>query len=345
MLPRPAIGTVAAEARVSIKTVSRVINNSRRVTAATREHVMGVIRRLNYSPSPTARRLAGHRSYLVGLPFDNPYASYVTEVQSGSLASFRDANYQVVMHACDARSPQIADEIHLFVDSVRVDGVILTPPLSDMSAVIAVLESEAIPFVRIAPSTRSDPARSIFTNDREACAAMTRHLICLGHRRIGFVIGQLDHAGTVQRYNGYCDGLETSGLNRSVRLVAQGDGTFESAVECTRRLLEKPSGTLPTAIVASNDAMAAGVLTAARMMGIAVPDELSIAGFGDEPLAAQMWPRLSTIRQPLHAMAQQAATLLMRQLRGETADHLQQPPRLIESTLVLRQSTAAARAP
>src|SRR5262245_21761250 len=114
MFTRPAIGTVAAEARVSIKTVSRVINNSDRVTAATREHVMSVIRRLGYSPSPNARRLVGHRSYLVGLPFDNPHASYVTDVQSGSLASFRDANYQVVMHACDSQTPLLGDEIRLF---------------------------------------------------------------------------------------------------------------------------------------------------------------------------------------------------------------------------------------
>lgn len=247
------------------------------------------------------------------------------------------------MHACDAQSPQIADDILRFVHSVRVDGVILTPPLSDMSAVIAALETEAIPFVRIAPSTSSDPARSIFTNDREACAAMTRHLISLGHRRIGFVIGHLDHAGTVQRYNGYCDGLKSAGLSRNSRLVAQGDGTFESAAECARRLLEKPRETRPTAIFTSNDAMAAGVLAAARRMGIAVPQELSIAGFGDEPLAAQVWPRLSTIRQPLHAMAKQAAAVLL-QLLDETAEH-RQPSKCIgqriESTLVLRQSTAA----
>lgn len=339
MLPRPAIGTVAAAARVSIKTVSRVINNSDRVTAATREHVMGVIRRLGYSPSPNARRLAGHRSLLVGLPFDNPYASYVTEVQSGSLASFRAANYQVVMHACDSQAPALAEDIRLFVHSVRVDGVILTPPLSDAVAVIEALEADETPFVCIAPASRSDPSRSVFANDREACAAMTQHLAGLGHRRIGFIVGHARHAGTTQRYMGFCDGLRASGLGLNADLVVQGDGTFESAIECTRRLLRPRSGLRPTAIFASSDAMAAGALRAAHEKNIAVPEKLSIAGFGDEPLASQVWPRLSTIRQPLHGLARQAAALLMSQLLPEAAPVPQQP---VQSTLVLRQSMAPA---
>jgi len=339
MLTRPAIGTVAAEARVSIKTVSRVINNSNRVKAATRDHVMGVIRRLGYSPSPNARRLAGHRSLVVGLPFDNPDANYVTEVQSGSLASFRAANYQVVMHACDSTSPLLADEIRSFVHSVRVDGVILTPPLSDAIAVMDVLDEDGIPFVRIAPVARGDTARSVFANDRESSAAMTRQLAALGHRRIAFIVGPAAHAGASQRYIGYCDGLRDSGLSLDPAQVVECDGSLESALESSRRLLRLPVKERPTAIFAGTDLMAVGALHAARECGIAVPAALSVAGFGDDLIARQVWPTLSTIRQPLHTLARQAAELLLSQLNSQPRPTWQPSA---DPALVLRRSTAAA---
>jgi LacI family transcriptional regulator len=342
---RPAIGTVATQARVSVKTVSRVLNNAKSVSPATRNRVMGAIRELNYSPSPTARSLAGHRSRLVGLPFDGPYASYVTDIQSGSLSIFRAANYQTVMHACDSRSANVALELGTFVHSLRVDGIILTPPLSDLRSVTDLLKAENIPFVKIAPAARSNPAHSVFTNDRDACAWMVRHLFSQGHRRIAYVIGHPDHAGTAQRYAGYCDGIAAIGLSQNPELVVQCDSTFESAIEQARTLLNLPAQLRPTAIFAGNDAMAAGVLRLAHELAIQVPDELSIAGFGDEPLASQVWPPLTTIRQPLQALARQAAVLLMKQLfREEDARTAQSPPpfdpsQRVESSLILRQST------
>ena len=339
MVTRPAIGTVAAEARVSIKTVSRVINNSDRVTPATRDHVLSVIRRLGYSPSPNARRLAGHRSLLVGLPFDNPYASYVTEVQGGSLAGFRAVNYQVVAHACDSRSASLGDDIRQFVRSVLVDGVILTPPLSDSEAVRDALDEDEIPFVRMAPASRDDPSRSVFANDRESSCAMTRQLAALGHRRIGFMLGDRHHAGTVQRYEGYRDGLRSSGLSFDPHWVVEGNGCFESGITGARELLRLRASRRPTALFCCNDKMAAGALHAAHASGVAVPRELSIAGWGDEPLANQVWPRLSTIREPLHGLARQAAALLVTQLRPDSPALTIDP---VASSIVLRQSTAPA---
>ena len=344
MFARPAIGTVAAEARVSIKTVSRVINNSNRVTAATREHVMGVIRRLGYSPSPNARRLAGHRSYLIGLPFDNPYALYATKVQSSCRERFRSANYQVVMHACDSRAVSLADEIRLFVRSVRVDGVILTPPLSDSTAVIEVLEEESIPFVRIAPAVRSDTARSVLANDREYCAAMVERLTALGHRRIAFLVGQTFHVGSSSRYRGYCDGLRASELPVDPKLIMETDGSFDSAASAVRRLLSLERDQRPTAIFAANDPMAAAAVWVAHEQGLKVPGDMSIVGYGDEPIACQVWPQLSTIRQPVDQLAEQAAALLLAQLNNPKAvplgllGHLKQP----DNCIVLRQSTGPA---
>ena len=340
-LQRPTISTVASQARVSIKTVSRVLNNSSAVTPATREHVIEVMRRLSYRPSPTARTLAGHPSLLVGMPFDSSAVRYVTEVQMGTLPTFRAANYQVVMHACDAYAADLVDEIRIFIQRVRVDGMILPPPLSHMEGIVEALSELGVPFVKIASPRRADFARNVFTNEREACAAMVEHLAAGGHKRIAFIAGPTGCTACEQRYLGYLDGLKQVELPLLPTLVKRGANTVPSGMACGRELLVQPRNLRPTAIFASNDEMAAGVLRAAHDFRIDVPAELSVAGFEDAPIASQIWPRLTTIRQPIRAMAERAAALLMEQLQGGPA----RPPsgatlQLIESELILRQSTA-----
>jgi len=342
-LQRPTISTVAAQARVSIKTVSRVLNNSTSVTAQTREHVMEVMRKLSYRPSPTARTLAGHKSLLVGMPFDSSAVRYVTEVQMGTLQTFRAANYQVVMHACDAYASDVVDEIATFVQRVRVDGIILTPPLSHMETIVEALLEQGVPVVKIASPRRADFARNVFTNEREACAAMVTYLAGNGHGYIGFVAGPTSCTASEQRYLGYLDGLKQADLPLISTLVKRGANTVPSGMACGRELLMQRRDQRPTAIFASNDEMAAGVLRAAHDLQIDVPGELSVAGFEDSPIASQIWPRLTTIRQPIRMMAERAAALLMEQLRNgqEPAEQRREAAlQLVESSLIVRQSTA-----
>jgi LacI family transcriptional regulator len=211
----------------------------------------------------------------------------------------------------------------------------VTPPLSDMRTLKALLEEQNVPFVRIAPAEHADDRRSVYTNDRESCARMTEHLGGLGHARIGFIIGNPDHAAVTDRYQGYRDGLRRCGLALDKKLIAQGYNSYDSGVACARKLLQVPAAKRPTAIFASNDEMAAGVLAVAHGLGLAIPEELSVVGFDDVPLASQVWPALTTIRQPIPAMAAQAAELLLRQLRGEPYDR---SGRVVESALMFRQS-------
>lgn len=340
-LQRPTIGTVAAQARVSIKTVSRVLNNSSSVTQATRDHVLAVIRELRFSPSPTARRLAGHKSQLIGMPFDSSAVRYVTEVQMGSLPTFLAANYHVVHHACDAYALDIVEEVMTFIQRVRVDGLILTPPLSHTDALIEALLAQAVPFVSIASLRGQDAARSVFTDEREACAAMVGQLVADGHDRIGFVRGPAGCTVSEQRYLGYVDGLQRAGLPVFPAWVRQGDNSVASGWTGGRQLLTQPRGARPTAIFASNDDMAAGVLRVAHDLRIDVPGELSVAGCEDSPIASQIWPRLTTIRQPIRAMAERAAVLLMEQLQTkEDRTGEGRPQQLVEAALIWRQSTA-----
>jgi LacI family transcriptional regulator len=330
---------VAQRAGVSIKTVSRVINNVKSVKPQMRERVMRAIEKLDYHPNPSARGLGGSRSYLLGLLYDVSCAYYATGVLAGVLETCRQAKYQVVMQPCDYTAANLAEDVTRNIRQSRADGVILTPPLSDLSKVTSVLKSQRIPFVRIAPAKHSDAQRVVYTNDREICARMTEELAALGHQRIGFIIGNPDHAAVADRYRGYLDGLKASRLKADKSLVAQGYNSFVSGVQCGRKLLNVAVTKRPTAIFASTDEMAAGVLTVAHSMGLQVPQDLSVAGFDDVPLASQVWPALTTIRQPVADMAAKAADLLVRHLRGEPADNAEH---VFASSIQFRQSTGPA---
>jgi LacI family transcriptional regulator len=334
------IRDVAAQARVSIKTVSRVINNVKSVKPHTRERVLRVIRKLDYHPSPSARGLGGSRSYLISLLYDVSCAYYATGVLGGVLETCRAAHYQVVMQPCDYKSASLTEEVSRNLRQSRADGVIVTPPLSDMKTLKALLEEQNVPFVRIAPAEHADDRRSVYTNDRESCAKMTEQLAGLGHTRIGFIIGNPDHAAVADRFQGYRDGLRKCGMTLDKKLIAQGYNSYDSGVECARKLLQVPAAKRPTAIFASNDEMAAGVLAVAHGLGLAIPEDLSVVGFDDVPLASQVWPALTTIRQPIPAMAAQAAELLLRQLRGEPYDR---SGHVVESALMFRQSHGPSR--
>jgi LacI family transcriptional regulator len=334
------IRDVAAQARVSIKTVSRVINNVTTVKPHTRERVMRVIRKLDYHPNPSARGLSGSRSYLISLLYDRSCDYYATSVLAGVLDTCRAAHYQVIMQPCDHLSATLADEVARNAKHSRAAGVILTPPLSDQLALLGVLKQHRIPYVRIAPAEHSDNQRSVYTNDRESSARMTEHLASLGHTRIGFIIGNPHHAAVADRHKGYLDGLKNCGLTADKTLVAQGYNSHASGMQCARKLLQVPDDQRPTALFASNDEMAAGVLAVAHSMGLGVPDDLSVAGFDDMPLASQVWPALTTIRQPISAMSAKAADLLLQQLRGEPEDRA---AHVLESSLTFRQSTGPAQ--
>jgi len=330
---------VAEHAGVSIKTVSRVINNVKSVKPQIRERIKRSIEKLDYHPNPSARGLGGNRSYLLGLLYDFSCGYYTSTVLTGIIERSRAAKYQVVMQPCEYRSPALTEEMAHNLRESHVDGVILTPPLSDLSNVTDLLARLKVPFVRIAPGEHSDAARSVCTNDREVCAAMTEQLAALGHQRISFIIGNPDHAAVLSRYQGYLDGLRSSGLRWDKSLVAQGYNSSASGAQSARKLLMLPATKRPTAIFASNDEMAAGVLAVAHSLGLRVPEDLSVVGFDDSPLASQVWPALTTIRQPITDMAAQAVEVLLGMLSDETAI---QVARALPSSLVFRHSTGPA---
>jgi LacI family transcriptional regulator len=165
---------------------------------------------------------------------------------------------------------------------------------------------------------------------------MTEHLLQLGHRRIGFIMGQPDHGQSHDRLAGYRRALERNGIRFEDELVEQGLFEYESGYECGRKLLS--STRPPTAIFASNDAMAMGVLSVAHEMALDVPRELSVAGYDDSPLARHAWPSLTTVRQPVAEVARLATLEVVRQLQKRS----EKPPHhCLRAELVPRASTAS----
>ena len=321
------IGDVAQKAGVSIKTVSRVLNKELNVRQQTRDKVQKAIDALNYQPDPVARRLAGGRSFLIGLLYDSSSPSYVMDVQEGVLKVCRSEHYELLIHPCDHRR-NLVPEINSLIDRLKLDGVLLTPPLCDMAKLSKALHKKNVPFVSISPGESLDAAGTVHTNDREASAEMTSYLASLGHEKIGFIIGHPDHKAVANRFRGYKDGLKHSDLDFDEKLVAQGFNTFESGIECGNLLLSQPDR--PTAIFASNDEMAIGIMRVASQLELQIPEDLSVVGFDDRPLAKQLSPALTTIRQPIRAMAEKATQMLLKVLSGEVPEEAPMIPSMLQ---------------
>lgn len=337
-MAKSSIHDVAKRAGVSIKTVSRVINNEPNVRDNTRAVVQKAIKELNYRPNASARSLKGRRSYLIGLLYDNPSSSYVANIQQGVIDETRRRGYDLVIHPCNYLDPGLIEEVEALVRHANADGLVLTPPLCDDLKLLAKLDELKTPSVRIGAVEPKEGSVMVTTNDRDAVADLTRYLASLGHTRIGFIVGHPDHKAVANRYQGYQDGLQSCGLELDTELVIQGNNSFESGEECARKLLLRKER--PSAIIASNDDMATGVLRVSHEMKLRLPEDLSVAGFDDIPMASQVWPSLTTVKQPVKRMGERATGLLLDQLHAQPSEVRSES---IDSYLVLRESTGEAK--
>jgi LacI family transcriptional regulator len=326
---RPTIKDVAHIAGVSIKTVSRVLNGERYVRGDTRTRVQEAVAALGFHPSVAARSLGGKRSFQIGFICDNPNPYYTYEVQTGIRDRLAEAGVRLLAQPYDRGAGNMAQEIHALINATHVDGLILTPPVSDRTDVLELVGERDIPFVRIQPGKDHALAPSVAIDNVAAAQAMTARLIALGHQRIGFIGGPEDFAVSGERLAGYRAAMLAAGLSDE-KLVAAGDFGFEAGTAGAARLLDQA----PTAIFAASDAMAAGVLAEAHRRGMALPRDLSVCGFDDSSLASSVWPPLTTVRQPLRDIGWQAADLLLDTENEDTH-------RVLPFTIVERESTAA----
>jgi len=331
---RATINDVARVAEVSKKTVSRVINQSPFVREDTRERVNAVIKQLGFTPDPQARGLAFRRSFLVGLIYDNPSPTYVVNMQQGVLDALRDSGLELVVHPCNRNSPTLLEDIRGFVERQRLFGVIMPPSVSEDEAVIALLQDLDCPYVRIASVSLDQPQAMVVTNDWMGAAEAARHLADLGHRRIALVRGPDSFRSSEIRGKGFLDALTERGIPLPPEYDFRGGYTFESGVEAGKALLSLPQP--PTAIFTLNDDMAIGVMQAARDRGLELPRDLSVVGYDDLPMAARVWPNLTSVRLPVRDMGRMAAEKLLAPMRGIDPARLEQPE--VRPALVVRHS-------
>jgi len=323
MKTRPTIYDVAQHAKVSMKTVSRVINQELSVSEHTRQRVNEAIAALGWQPNLSARSLAGGRSYLIGLIYDNPSTSYISELQHGALQVCSGLGRHLLVYHIDSLAPDAAARVDEAVRSSRLDGVIVSPPVSDQTAVLDVLDALRVPYVRISPDVQLERSASVRMNDRAAAMEMTRMLLDAGHRQIGFICVRSDHGAASHRHEGYLEAMAGAGVEVDPAWIVHGDNTVASGMQGANRLLAL--NPRPTAIFAGNDDMAVGALMAAYAGGIQVPSQLSVVGFDDTPLAESVHPPLTTVRQPVAHMAMLAARWLVnteQQAQGRMEEQL-----------------------
>jgi len=320
---------------VSIKTVSRVLNDEPTVRPTTRERVKTAAALLHYHPNVIAQGLVGRRSYLLGLFYENPSPNYVVELQLGALDRLRDERYRLVVLPVESIG-SVADNIVGLMRSAALDGVILTPPASDNPTILRKLQEAQFPFVRIAATTAPEIGPSNTTDDVAASRALVGYLIGLGHRRIGMIKGDPTHPSSEARTQGYRRAFKDAGIPVDESLIARGKFNFDSGLHAARQLLAH--GEPPTAIFAQNDDMAAGVIAAAHDQGIAIPEDLSVVGYDDSAIAKIVYPRLTTIHQPVRDMAYGAADMLVAMVEDEPYQKLVDHP----FALVVRESAGPA---
>ena len=330
------INDIASMAGVSKKTVSRVINRSPLLNRETRDKVEAIIRETGYVPNPQARALALGRNFLIGLVYDNPNAQMILSMQRGVLEALHGTEFELVIRPVDRGSNQVMDDIRGFVSRQRLFGVVILPPMSENDALARMRDEEGCRYVRMGSAVLDDPEHMVASNDREAVAEAVRYLIAQGHRRIGLIAGPHGFRSAKERRDGFELALAEAGISLPRSLIADGQYTFESGQSASESLFDLSPR--PTAIFASNDEMAAGVLYAARQRGIAVPEELSIIGFDDTPLTTRVWPPLSTVRWPIVAMGRAAALKLIGTAIGEGSEVNE--PSMFSSTLIRRASVA-----
>ncbi|MBE0379562.1 LacI family transcriptional regulator [Pseudoalteromonas prydzensis ACAM 620] len=301
-----------------MKTVSRVINKEPSVRKKTYDIVMEAVNELNYQPNLAARNLAGTSSFTVGLVYDNPNAYYVIDMQNGVLSRCKDEGYELVIHPCTYTDANMEADFITMIKRSRLAGLVLTPPLSEQSSITNLLDELNIHYVRVLSGrpTDDDQDTCIYVNDYKAAYEITTHLLTHGHENIGFICGDKEHKSTSERLEGYKAALADHNTQFNNEFVYDGKYSFESGVEGAKALLADNNKLAITAILGGNDEMAAGALFASRLMGIAIPEQLSITGFEDSPFSRQTWPKLTTAHQANDVISQHAARLLFTKTRG-----------------------------
>lgn len=332
---------VAREANVSYSTVSRVINN-KGVSAGRRERVLRAMAELGYVANVQARSLAGGKSNIIGLLVHSLTVEYFGEIARGVDEALAPAQYDLMLYTTHRRKGRESAYVTKLTRNL-VDGLLLVLP-RNAEAYLETLRHRRFPHVLVDHQGISFDVPSVGATNRQGGYDGTRFLLELGHRRIGFITGDMSVGCARDRLAGYQQALREVGLPLDPALIREGDFLQPRGFSCANELLYLAQP--PTAIFASNDVSALGAMEAARNRGLRIPEDVSILGFDDIPQAAQVHPTLTTVRQPLAEMGRTAVELLFTYIKEPDAavQRIELPTQLVarQSCQVPAVATLAA---
>jgi LacI family transcriptional regulator len=331
---------IANRLGVSVATVSRALAGYTDVAPTTRQRVLQAAQEMGYRPNVIARMLQKQRTDTIGfiIPTHGPRFSdpFFSELLTGIGNAAAEHDYDLL---ASTRSPDTPDEMQTyerFVQGRRVDGMLVVRTREyDMR--IAYLLEQQFPFVSFGRSDLEADYPYLDVDGEAGMGQLTQHLIDLGHRRIGFISAPLNLMFASHRLEGYKEALETNGIPFDETLVIVGTLTERSGHTAGSDLLTQDDP--PTAIVACNDLMALGSISAAQGLGLTVGRDVAVAGFDDIPLAEHAHPSLTTVRQPIYEIGRRICRMLIQLLQGET---LEERHVILEPQLVVRESCGAA---
>ncbi|HXM55145.1 MAG TPA: LacI family DNA-binding transcriptional regulator [Candidatus Dormibacteraeota bacterium] len=326
--PRVTIGDVAAQAGVSIATVSKVINRRYGVAAGTLARVQAVIDELGYESSIVAQSLRSHRTNVIGIVVAD-IEPFSAELLKGAARAIRGTGYELVVYSGGGLARDQAGWERRYLSRVSgtlTDGTVLVTP-----TVVDVVSSA--PVVAVDPHTGPSNLPTVASDNLAGAVTATRYLLDLGHRRIGFLGGRPDLESARLREQGFRQALAAAGIALDPELLRVGGYEVESAEEPARQLLELAEP--PTAIFAANDMTAIQVMRVASSLGMSVPGHLSVMGFDNIPESATVAPGLTTIEQPIQDMGAEAVGMLIGLIDRTDPAPLQ---RTLPTSLVVRQS-------
>lgn len=298
-------------------TVSNVLNGRKKVQDKTREAVEAAVRELGYTPNVAAKALASAEQLRLGLVYNNPQSAFLSAVLVGALNAASQLGVQLLIRSCKGEDP---DSIgHVISELVRAGAgaLLLPPPYCEIVEQTESLRQLGVPMLAISPGRELTHLHGVRVDDYSAARAMTAWLIGRGHRRVAFIGGPPNHYASKSRLDGYRAALGEAGIMFDPELVAEGDFSYDSGLAAASmlfRLVDRP-----TAIFATTDDMAAAVVSEAHRRGIDVPGDVSIAGFDDTPIAVKIWPRLTTVRQPIAEISELATRRAIELLRARNS--------------------------
>lgn len=360
MAEKVTILDIARLARVSTGTVSRVLNNKPDVDPITRERVLRIVEEKGFVPSITAAGLAVGRNRLISVLAPEFTWPLVPEVMFGVAKIIEESPYEMVLYSISTANHErdwrkVIDRIL----ATRLTTGLLAVFPGQAAQHLTEVQRQDFPVVLI--DDQFSPEQGIpwvGADNRAGAYEATCYLIQLGHRRIAYIQGPMKYKVSHDRYQGYCDALEDTGIELDATLVQEGDFMIAGGDSCARAFLARPASERPTAIFASSDLMAYGVISAVEEAGLRIPEDISLVGFDDNPSSAHIRPALTTVRQPFADMGQRGIELLFRLIeRSHSARQTQQDqkrqlhsvaveavPRVqLATSLVIRESSGGAR--